>query len=117
MLVKLLRQIFAALTVAAYFGATLVGAAPPLWSLDLASHSAHSHAVHGHQHDQKSGSDTGECLKCCLGVCLGGPCLAAPTNAGSTLAFDSTAVRYSTTLSALAGRSVAPDPSPPRPIA
>ena len=120
MLVKLLRQIFAVLVVTAYFGATVVAAASPLGScpaLDLAPHSVHSHAGNGHQHHHSSGSDPSACLKCCLGACLAAPCLAVPANSGSTPAFAGTAVLYSTSLPALAGRSVAPDPAPPKPIA
>src|SRR5216684_3157895 len=120
MLVKLLRRIFAILTVAAYFGATVVAAAPPVGpapTRDLASHSGHSHAGHSHQHDHESGSDPRECLRCCLAGCLATPGLAVQTHGGSTPAFASTAVLYSIALSVLAGRTVAPDPAPPRPTA
>ena len=120
MVVTLLRPILALLVVTAYFGASIVAAASPIESCpapDLAPHSAYGHAGHGHQHHHKSRSDPSTCLKCCLGACLTAPALAVSTNSGSTPAFDGTAVRYSTTLPVLAGRSVAPDPAPPKPIA
>jgi hypothetical protein len=115
----LLKRVLALLMVATYFGTVTVAAASPVAecpNLKPASHAGHPHHGNGNHHDHP-GSKSGECLKCCLGACLVGASLPAPTNGAWTLMFNTTSVAYWSGLQVLADRSVAPDPDPPKPIA
>jgi hypothetical protein len=116
---KLLNRVLALLMIAVYFGAALAAAASPVAvcpSLKPASHAGHPHHGNGN-HQDHSGSKSGECLKCCLGACLVGVPLPAPTYGAWTLIFNATSVAYWSGLPALIDRSIAPDPDPPKPIA
>ena len=122
MVPKLVRQVLLLLIAAAYVEATVTAAALPIGScpaVDGAAHSAHHHrSGHGPSHyPNGSGKTAGECLKCCLGACLVAPCLPDPTVGVSELAFVGTPVLYWAVLPAIAGRAIAPDPGPPKPIA
>lgn len=116
---KLLNRVLSLLIIATYLGAAVVAVASPVAecpTLEPALHAGHSH--HGTEnHHQHPGSKPGECLKCCLGACLVGVSLPAPTNGAWTLAFSTTSVAYWSGLLVLADRSIAPDPDPPKPIA
>jgi hypothetical protein len=115
----LLKQVLVLLIVATYFGAAIVAAASPVAECPgskPASHAGHPHHGNGNHHDH-SGSKSGECLKCCLGACLVGVSLPAPTNGAWTLMLNTTSVVYWSGLPVLADRSIAPDPDPPKPIA
>ena len=120
MLVKLVRRIFALLIVAAYLGATLVAAASPIGScpaLDRAPRNAHHHHSGPHsKHQDSPGNTSGECLQCCLGTCLVVPCLPARGTEASRLAFVGLSVLYRAVLPAIYGRTITPDPGPPKPI-
>jgi hypothetical protein len=116
---RLLRRVLALLITATYFAAAFATAASPVAEcpgLKPASHAGHSHHSNGNHHD-RSGSKSGECLKCCLGACLVGVSLPAPTNGAWTLMLNTTSVAYWSGLPVLADRSIAPDPDPPKPIA
>jgi hypothetical protein len=116
---RLLNRVLALLIVATYLGAAIAAAASPVAqcpALDPTSHAGHPRHGNGNHHDH-SGSKSGECLKCCLGACLIGVSLPAPTNDASTLPLKTTSVAYWSGLPVLADRSVAPDPDPPNPIA
>ena len=115
----LMKRVLALLIVATYFGAALVAAASPISEcpgLKSASHAGHPQHGNGHHHD-RSGSKSGECLKCCLGACLVGVSLPASIYSARILIFDTTSVAYWSGLPVLADRSIAPDPDPPKPIA
>jgi hypothetical protein len=116
---KLLNRVLALLMIAVYFGAAIAAAASPVAEcpgLKPASHAGHPHHGNGN-HQDHSGSKSGECLKCCLGACLVGVSLPAPTYGAWTLMFNTTSVAYWSGLPVLADRSIAPDPDPPKPIA
>jgi hypothetical protein len=116
---KLLNRVLALLMIAVYFVAAIAAAASPVAEcpgLKPASHAGHPHHSNGHHHDH-SGSKSRDCLKCCLGACLVGVSLPAPTSGAWTLAFNTTSVAYWSGLPVLADRSIAPDPGPPKPIA
>jgi hypothetical protein len=115
----LLKRVLALLIIATYFGAASVAAALPVAEcpgLKPASHAGHPHHSNGNHHDHP-GSKSGECLKCCLGACLIGVSLPAPSNGAWTLILNTTSVAYWSGLPVLADRSIAPDPNPPKPIA
>ena len=118
---KLVHRIFALLIVAAYLGATLVAAASPIGScpaLDGAPRNAHhQHSGPHPDHQGGPGKTSGECLKCCLGACLVAPCLPAPGTEASGPAFDGASVLYWAVSPAIYGRTITPDPGPPKPIA
>jgi hypothetical protein len=114
-----LKRVLALLVIATYFGAAFAAAASPVnecSGLKPASHAGHPHHSNGNHHDH-SGSKSGECLKCCLGACLVGVSLPAPTNGAWTVTFNTTSVTYWSGLPVLADRSIAPDPDPPKLIA
>jgi hypothetical protein len=116
---KPLNRFLGLLTIVAYLGATVAAATAPIAecpALEPASHAGHPHHGSGNHHDH-SGSKSGECLKCCLGACLVGVTLPAPTNGAWTLILNATLVAYWSGLPVLADRSIAPDPDPPKPIA
>jgi len=118
-LVNLVRRIFALLIVVAYFGATLVAAASPIGScpaLAGAPRNAHHHHGGPHPHHQGGpGKASGECLKCCLGACLVAPCLPDPTVGLAEVAFVGSPVLYWAVSPAIYGRTITPDPGPPKP--
>lgn len=116
---RLLNRVLALLIIATYLGAAITAAASPVAecpALEPAPHAGHPHHSNGHR-DDHSGSKSGECLKCCLGACLVGVSLPAPTDGAWTLIFKTTSVAYWSWLPVLADRSIAPDPDPPNPIA
>jgi len=120
MSVKALRPIFAFLVAVTYIAATVIAAESSLASgraPETAPTATHSHDHHGHHHDHGSKTTEGDCLRCCLGGCLGAPCLSGPTIVLSEPAFVGAAVLYWALWPAIAGRSIAPDPGPPKPIA
>ena|SRR5947207_1945065 len=115
---KLLNRVLALLITATYFAAALAAAVLPVAEcsgLKPASHAENPHHGNGHHHDP--GSKSGECLKCCLGACLVGVSLPAPTRAAWILTFNTTSVAYWSGLPVLADLSIAPDPDPPKPAA
>ena len=57
-----------------------------------------------------------ECLACCLGACAAMPGL-PPRTSLTEAAFSAKTVTWWETGTALSGRSIAPDPGPPRTIA
>src|SRR6266571_2194168 len=122
MSVRVLRPLFAFLVAITYLAATAIAAESSLASgpaLETAPSATHTHDHYGHQHQHDHGSKTneGDCLKCCLAGCLGAPCLSDPTIALSEPAFVGAPVLYWAIWPAIAGRAIAPDPGPPKPIA
>jgi hypothetical protein len=65
-----------------------------------------------HQGDQHKHHDAG-CLACCLGACVAIPDLPPRTLLGEA-PFAATPVSYWETEAFLSGRSIRPDPGPPR---
>ncbi len=112
---KALHRMGGLLLVVAYAAATVVAAASPVAACLPLAHPQGVDHTHHHHHDG-SGSRPSDCLKCCVGTCLIGMSLPVPCNGASSLAFDGTPVVYAFEQSALADRSVPPDPTPPRPI-
>ena len=117
---KALHRMCGLLLVVAYAAASVVAAASPLAvcpALDRTHHAGHPHGIdHTRHHHDGSGSRPGDCLKCCVGTCLLGVSLPVPFNGASSLAFDGMPVVYAFEQAVLAGRSIRPDPGPPKPI-
>ena len=116
-----LRRICGLLVIAAYAVSTVVAAASALAAcpaLDHARHAAHPEALKHthHHHDDGSRSRPGDCLNCCIGTCLLGASLPAPTNGGLSPAFYGTLVVYASKQAVLSSRSIPPDTGPPKPI-
>ncbi len=118
-LVHRLVLVLAALALVA--GAPLALAVPPALAAEPCPHE-HQHAMtgeahHQHQVPQKQHHDHGaaRCLCCCIGACVGLPDLARISVVATPLAEVS--VVYSETATPLAGRSLRPEPAPPRPSA
>lgn len=91
----------------AFLGGTTVGLAThPAAAGELCAD--HQDGAADHHHDKG-----GNCLTCCVGVCVAVPDL--PTHAPSSLApLTAIAVAYSSSGVTISGRSIAPDPAPPR---
>ena len=121
---KVLHRMCGLLVAVAYAAGSVVAAASPLAAcpaLDHAKPAAHQHGVghthHHHHHHHDSGSDPHACLNCCMGTCLLGVSLPAPSNVASSIAFYGMLVVYASEQSVLADRSIPPDLGPPKPIA
>ena len=83
------------------------GAEPCLHAAE-AGHDGH------HPHEQHSDTSPFSCLTClCCGVIPTLPGAPAALAAPQLLAF----IRYHATIDTITGRSIVPDPSPPRPLA
>lgn len=122
MWIEALRRFCGLLLIVAYVAGSITAAASPVATcpsldLDLQSHVGHAHgAAKHHHHSKHSGSQAGDCLKCCIGICLLGASLPPPVSATASSAFYGVRIVYAFEEIALADRSVPPDPSPPRPI-
>ena len=119
---NVLHRLCGLVVIVAYAATTIVAAASPLAACRALDHARHLGQQHGsdhtdHHHHDGSGSDPGDCLKCCMGTCLLGLSLPASLNGVSSIAFYGTPVVYAFEQSVLADRSIAPDPDPPKPIA
>ena len=118
--VKVLRRLCRLLVIVAYATATIVAAASPIAAcpdldLDHHSHAGHAHGAAHHEHGKHSRSQPGECLNCCIGACLLGASLLPPQSATASSAFYGARIVYPSEEIALADRSIAPDPAPPKP--
>jgi di/tricarboxylate transporter len=109
-LAKRLLMIFC--TLALITGSTISFAA----SVTALSPCAHEHAERGDAVPAHHDHHCAGCLACCLGACstaVGLP----PPSFNSAAVFSATSVSYWETAVAFSGRSIAPDPGPPRTIA
>jgi hypothetical protein len=118
---RLMTRILGLVIALIYVAATVAAAASPFAkcpTLQPASHTGHLHHGSGSHQREGSGSDHhfGDCLNCCMGTCLLGASLAPPSNGMPSLAFYGTPISYVTEQSVLPGRSVRPEPGPPKPI-
>ncbi len=78
---------------------------------DMPGHSGHMPASTGHQQDRGSRA----CLQCCcLGICASVPSLPAALTVAPVVVAS---VVYWDTSRTATGRSIAPEPGPPRPLA
>jgi len=121
MLVEALSRLFRLLVIAAYAAATITAAASPLAAcptldLDHHSHDGHAHGAVHHEHGKQSKSQPGDCLNCCIGICLLGASLLPPDAGTASSAFYGARIVYPSEKAVLADRSIPPDPAPPRPI-
>ena len=121
MWVKVLHRFCRLLVIVAYAGATITAAATPLAAcptldLDHQSHAGHAHGTTDHEHGKHSGSQPGDCLNCCIGTCLLGVSLPPPSSGATSVTFYGTAILYAFEQSVLTGRSIPPDPDPPKPL-
>jgi hypothetical protein len=119
---KPLSRFCGLLLIAAYVAASITAAASPVATcssldLDHPSHAGNEPGADKHHHGGKhSGSQAGDCLNCCIGICLLGASLPPPVSATASSALYGVRIVYPFEEIALADRSIPPDPAPPRPI-
>ena len=114
---RFLRRAFLVLVTIAFIGAGALASASP--APMAAEPCPHEHGQIGeHQHPNPHSHDPGAagCLSCCLAACIVVPNLPPQTIAAPT-PFRATQILYSSAHLPLAGRSIRPEPAPPRHIA
>jgi hypothetical protein len=114
---RFLRRAVLVLVSIAFIGAGALASASPV---PMAGEPCpHEHGLmHEHQQPKPHSLDPGAagCLSCCLAACIGVPNLPPQTIAAPT-PFRVTQIVYSRAQLPLAGRSIRPEPAPPRPVA
>ena len=105
---ELFRRLVLILCAFAFFSGTTVGLAthPAAAGEPCAEHHADGKADHHHNMG-------GNCLTCCVGVCVAIPDL-SPRALSSIAPITATAVAYWSGGVTISGRSITPDPAPPR---
>ena len=105
---QLTRRLLLLLCALAFFSGTTVGLAthPAAAGEPCAEHQADDSAAHHHHKD-------GNCLTCCVGVCVAMPDL-PPRPLSSIVPLTANTVAYWSSVVAITGRSITPDPAPPR---
>lgn len=117
-MLQLARRLLLLMAALAFLaGAPLALAVPPVLAAEPCPHEHQAiggAAYHEHQHPQKQQHDhsAAGCLCCCIGACVGIPDLAHYSVTVAPLA--TAAVVYGDTADRLAGRSIRPEPAPPR---
>lgn len=105
---KLTRRLLLILCALAFFSGTTVGLAthPAAAGEPCAGHQADDMAAHHHHKG-------GNCLTCCVGVCVAIPDL-PPRPVSSIVPLTASTIAYWSSVVAISGRSITPDPAPPR---
>ena len=119
--VEALHRLCRLLLVVVYAAATTMTAASPIAAcptldLDHHFHAGHDHGpAHGNHGKHHPTSEPADCVNCCIGACLLAASLPPPASTTASSAFYGALIVYPSNETALADRSIPPDPAPPKP--